>query len=189
MPGIIHFDSEQDVRNLLNAFRSRGYKDLDTASNYPGSEARLGQADAERQFTIHTKVHGWGNGDSKASKIESSVEKSLADLKTSSVETMFLHVPDRQTPFEETAKAMNDAYEQGKFNKWGISNYTAAELQTFLDICETKGYVKPSVYEGHYNAIVRSGEKELFPILRKHNMAFFAFRCAVQLPELESNSD
>lgn len=176
MPGIIHFDSENDVQSLLDAFYSRGYKDVDTGSNYAGSEARLGQAGASSRFRIHTKIRGWGSGWLEPAKIESSIEKSLEDLHTSTVETMFLHVPDRQTPFEDTANAINDAYLQGKFKKWGISNYTAAEVKKFIEICEEKGYVKPSVYEGHYNAITRGGEKELFPLLRKHDMAFFAYR-------------
>ncbi|RAO71655.1 uncharacterized protein BHQ10_007667 [Talaromyces amestolkiae] len=175
MPGIIHFDNEDDVHSLLDAFYSRGYKDVDTASNYHGSEARLGQAGAASQFNIHTKVHSWGSGYLEPAKIESSIEKSLKDLHASTVETMFLHVPDRQTPFEDTAKAMNNAYLQGKFRKWGISNYTAAEVKKFIEICDEKGYVKPSVYEGHYNAIVRGGEQELFPLLREHDMAFFAY--------------
>jgi aflatoxin B1 aldehyde reductase len=51
-------------------------------------------------------------------------------------------------------------------------------VQKFVDICEEKGYIKPSVYQGHYNAIVRGGEKELFPLLRKNNIAFFAYRYA-----------
>jgi len=89
---------------------------------------------------------------------------------------MFLHVPDRQTPFEDTTKAMNDAIKHGKFEKFGLSNYTAVEVQKFIEICEQKGYTKPSVYQGHYNAVVRGGEKELFPLLRKHNIAFYAYR-------------
>lgn len=180
MPGVIHFDNEKDVQGLLDAFHSRGYRDLDTASNYPGSEARLGQTGAASRFTIHTKVRGMGNGDSEPSKIELSIKKSLEDLQTSTVDTMFLHAPDRQTPLEDTAKAMNDAYLQGKFKKWGISNFTAAEVEELIKICKSKGYVKPSVYEGHYNAIVRGGEKELFPLLHKHDMAFFAYRYADQ---------
>ncbi|KAE8553199.1 hypothetical protein TMatcc_007375 [Talaromyces marneffei ATCC 18224] len=175
MPGIVHFDYENDVKGLLDAFYSRGHREIDTASNYPGSEAHLGQVGAVGPFTIHTKVRGWGSGDFEPSKIQLSIEKSLQDLRTPTVETMFLHVPDRQTPFEDTAKAMNDACHQGKFKKWGFSNYTAAEVEKFIEVCDEKGYAKPSVYEGHYNAIVRGGEKELFPLLRKHNMAFFAF--------------
>lgn len=82
----------------------------------------------------------------------------------------------RQTPVEDTVKAKDDAMQQGKFRKFGLSNYTAAEVQKFIEICERKGYVKPSMYQGHYSAIVRGGEKELFPLLRKHNIAFFAYR-------------
>ncbi|GFF45080.1 aflatoxin B1 aldehyde reductase member 3 [Aspergillus lentulus] len=174
-PGTVHFDNANDVQALLDAFRNRGYRHIDTASNYDGSEKRLGQAEAASRFTIHSKVRGRGPGDLEPSKIDLSIRQSLDALKTSAVETMFLHVPDRQTPFEDTAKAMNDAFQQGKFKKFGLSNYTAAEVQKFIDICEEKGYVKPSVYQGHYNAIVRGGEKELFPLLRKHNIAFFAY--------------
>ncbi|KAK1988363.1 NADP-dependent oxidoreductase domain-containing protein [Colletotrichum cereale] len=179
-PGSSHFDSEQDVRALLDAYYSRGYKHLDTARDYsptvPGaSESRLGQAKAASQFLIHTKVHSADPGDHEPAKLQLSINQSLGDLQTSSVETMFLHFPDRQTPFEDTAKAMDEAFRQGKFRHYGLSNYSAAEVQKFLDICEQYGYTKPSVYEGHYNAIVRGGEKELFPLLRKHNMAFYAY--------------
>jgi aflatoxin B1 aldehyde reductase len=165
----------------VDAFHDRGYTHIDTARDYspsaPGaSEARLGQVGAASRFTIHTKVHSGQPGDHEPSKIALSIEQSLDALKTSSVETMFLHVPDRQTPFEDAAKAMNDALQRGQFKKFGLSNYTPAEVQKFIEICEQKGYTKPSVYQGHYNAIVRGGEKELFPILRKHNIAFFAYR-------------
>ncbi len=180
-PGIVHFDSVKDVQNLLDAFHNRGYTHIDTARDYspnaPGaSEERLGQVGAASRFTIHTKVHSGHPGDHEPSKVDLSIGQSLDALKTSAVETMFLHVPDRKTPFEDTAKAMNDAIQQGKFKKFGLSNYTAAEVQKFIEICEQKGYTKPSVYQGHYNAIVRGGEKELFPLLRKHNIAFFAYR-------------
>lgn len=179
-PGHVRFDDLKDVNSLLDTFYSRGYRHLDTASAYspdaPGtSEERLGQVQAASRFIIHTKVHS-GAGDHEPSKIDSSIQLSLKSLKTPSVETMFLHMPDRQTPFEDTAKAMNDAIKQGKVEKFGLSNYPATEVQKFIDICEENGYAKPSVYQGHYNAIVRGGEKELFPLLRKHNIAFFAYR-------------
>lgn len=105
-----------------------------------------------------------------------SIGQSLDALNASTVETIFLHIPDRQTPFEDTAKAMNDAHQEGKYKKFGLSNYTATEVQMFIDICEGKGYIKPSTYQGHYNAIVRGGEKELFPLLRKHKIPFYAYR-------------
>lgn len=165
----------------MDAFYCRSYRHIDTARDYspssPGSsEARLGQAGAASRLTIHSKVHSGQAGDHEPLKIDLSIGQSLDALKTSTVETMFLHVPDRRTPFEETSKAMHDAFQQGKFKHFGLSNYTAAEVQQFIEICEQKGYAKPSVYQEHYNAIVRGGEKELFPLLRKHNIAFFAYR-------------
>ncbi|KAK1621901.1 aflatoxin B1 aldehyde reductase member 2 [Colletotrichum phormii] len=179
-PQTSHFDSEQDVQALLDAFHSRGYRHLDTARDYspnaPGaSESRLGKSKAASRFSIHTKVHSADPGDHQSAKLELSISRSLSDLQTPTVETMFLHFPDRQTPFEETIKKMDAALQQGKFKNYGLSNYSAVEVQRVLDVCDQHGYAKPKVYEGHYNAIVRGGEKELFPLLRKHGMAFYAY--------------
>ncbi|KAI1102858.1 putative aldo/keto reductase [Jackrogersella minutella] len=168
-------DKSSNVQALLDAFRSRGYEEIDTGRDYNCSEKRLGQVGAASRFTIHSKVHSGHPGDHEPSAIALSIEQTLDALKTSSVETMFLHVPDRQTPFKDTVRAINDAFKQGKFKKFGLSNYTVAEVKEFIEICEENDYVKPSVYQGHYNAIVRGGERELFPLLRQHNIAFFAF--------------
>lgn len=174
--GIVHFSTPDDVTRLLDAFYQRGYRQLDTASLYPGSEACLGQVDAAAKFVIHTKVHSGQPGDHEASKVKDSIEKSLADLKTKQVDTMFLHLPDRQTAFEEVAKAMNEAAEAGAFKRFGLSNYAPNEVEEFVSISQKHGYIMPSVYQGSYNALVRGGEEALFPLLRKNNMSFFAYR-------------
>ncbi len=69
---------------------------------------------------------------------------------------------------------MNKAYQEGKFKYFGLSNYTADEVERIVQICKDRGFVEPSVYQGQYNPIVRGGEKELFPVLRKHKIAFYA---------------
>jgi hypothetical protein len=46
------------------------------------------------------------------------------------------------------------------------------EARQITDLCERNDYVKPSVYQGQYSAIVRGGMKELFSLLRKYGMAF-----------------
>lgn len=137
---------------------------------------RLGAVGAPSRFIVHSKIQSGQPGDHTAAKIQLSIKESLDALQTSTVETMFLHVPDRETPFEEAIKTMNDALNQGKFKQYGLSNYSAAEVQEIIDICVRNGYTKPAIFQGHYNAIVRGGEKELFPLLRKHNIAFFAYR-------------
>jgi aflatoxin B1 aldehyde reductase len=43
----------------------------------------------------------------------------------SQLEMWYLHGPDRKTPYEVTLKAVNDLYKEGKFKRFGISNYHA----------------------------------------------------------------
>ena len=108
------FDSVKDAAALLGAFHRRGYNEIDEARNCsphaPGSsEVRLGQAGAASRFTIHLKVRSLQHGDHEPSNIDLSIEETLDALETSAVETIFVHVLDRRTPFEDTAGAMNNA--------------------------------------------------------------------------------
>lgn len=48
-------------------------------------------------------------------------------------------------------------------------------MRDLLSVCSAKGYVKPSIYQGQYNALFRSCEKYLFPLLREHNIKFYAY--------------
>jgi aflatoxin B1 aldehyde reductase len=100
---------------------------------------------------------------------------SLELLNIPAINVEYLYVPDRATPFASTLEAMDHAYRAGKFRHTGLSNFTAGEVDEMVAICTAKGFCKPSVYQGQYNAIVRSGEAQLFPTLRKHGIAFYAW--------------
>ena len=43
------------------------------------------------------------------------------------------------------------------------------------DYAASKGYVLPTVFQGHYNAVARHDETALFPLLRELNIAFYAY--------------
>jgi aflatoxin B1 aldehyde reductase len=70
---------------------------------------------------------------------------------------------------------MNEAHEAGKFEKFGLSNYRADEVEEIYKICEEHAWVKPTVYQGQYNAIARLPEEDLLPTLRKYNISYYAF--------------
>jgi aflatoxin B1 aldehyde reductase len=72
---------------------------------------------------------------------------------------MYLHAPDRTTPFAETMEAVDKEYRAGKFEEFGLSNFNATEVEECVEI----DYVVPTVYQGHYNAITRGAEKGLSP--------------------------
>ncbi|KAG0652672.1 Oxidoreductase sirO [Hyphodiscus hymeniophilus] len=177
---IARFNTPDEVNSFLNTWYDRGYRDIDTARNYSphargSSEPRLGAVEAGKRFTIDTKVKSGQAGDHSKENIEKEIDVSLAALKVKKLDILYLHMPDRATAFEETVEAMDKGYREGKFKRFGLSNFTAAEVEQIVEISESKGFVKPSVYQGQFNPIVRGGEKELFPILRKHGIAFYAW--------------
>lgn len=165
---------------FLDVLKRHNVTTIDTSRNYPRgapgtSEDLIGTVHAASQgFVIDTKVSN-EKGDHKYERIIQSVDGSLASLGVSKVRVEYLHWPDRSVKLEEPLRALNQKYNEGKFEKFGISNYSAEEVEEILGICEREGWVKPSVYQGHYNALCRRGEKQLFPTLRANNISFYAY--------------
>ncbi|KAJ3300867.1 hypothetical protein HDU76_005997, partial [Blyttiomyces sp. JEL0837] len=152
----------------------------DTARMYCGgnTEEVLGELNVQRSepfFKIHTKCYPTELGDHAPEKVKASFRTSLAALKTDKVDVFYLHAPDHGTPFEDTLKAVNELYLEGKFTELGLSNYAAWEVMQIWYICKTKGYVLPTLYQGMYNALTRDVERELFPCLRQLGMRFYAY--------------
>lgn len=189
------FSSPDLASPILSLLRSRGVTELDTARAYPvgspgTSEALLGSLAVSTWATLSTKVTSWAPGSHGAENIAKSVAASLKALglegegkvlgteegPTGKVDIMYLHSPDRATPFEETCRAMDQEYRRGRFERFGLSNYRADEVEEIVRICEEHGWVQPTVYQGRYNAIIRSGEELLFPVLRRHGIGFYAYR-------------
>lgn len=169
---------------MLDAVYERGVRQIDTARGYapqaPGSsEQLLGAVEAGKRFTIDSKVLFAGPDDTpmhSKDKIGESVRASLEALGQAQVNVYYLHMPERRTPFEDAHEALDEAFRAGQIKQFGISNHTPEEVEQFIARATTKGLVAPTVYQGHYNPIVRGGEKELFPLLRKHGIAFYAYR-------------
>ncbi|RMZ84482.1 hypothetical protein DV738_g725, partial [Chaetothyriales sp. CBS 135597] len=172
----------EDLQQFVSKFRSRGYLDIDTARAYPvgrgGSCEKLLGAEELRLSkwaNVSTKVSSFMPGSHRTKNIALSIERSLEALNTDSVDIMYLHAPDRATPFKETCEAMHNAFLDGKFERFGLSNYTVEQVEEILKVCEENGFVKPSVYQGQYNPICRGAEERLLTLLRANNIAFYAY--------------
>ncbi|KAF9117053.1 hypothetical protein BGX27_005603 [Mortierella sp. AM989] len=166
----------EKVRPFTDSFFSHGHAEIDTAGSYCGGDTEkvLGQLKIDG-LSVGTKVwpstpnaHGYEN-------LSRTLHESLAALNTSKIDIFYLHAPDRTTPFEETAKAMDKLYREGHFERFGLSNYASWEVALIYKICETNGYVLPTVYQGMYNPLARSVVPELLPCLKKLNIAFYAY--------------
>ncbi|CVL07838.1 related to potassium channel beta subunit protein [Fusarium mangiferae] len=168
---------------MLDLFQEHGGKAIDTARVYAqgSSEEYLGQLDWQtRGFRVDTKLYpnihdGTGKITHSTDDLRKHLDESLKALKTDKIDLWYLHGPDRDTPFEETLRACNELHKEGKFNRLGVSNYMAWEVAYMSELCIREGWIRPTVYQGVYNAIHRTVEMELFPCLRHYGITFYAF--------------
>lgn len=128
---------------FINAFNAHGHVELDTAAMYPPgnpghSEPEL--AGAPSWAAISTKLPGsFEPGAQSGERIIQGLAVGLDKLKKEQVEILYLHFPDSSIPFEGTLAAVNEAYKAGKLRRFGISNFSPAQVKEVLMICEEKG--------------------------------------------------
>ena len=59
---------------------------------------------------------------------------------------------------------------RGKFVKLGLSNFTAFEVAEVVMHCKYNNWVRPTIYQGMYNAITRNIEQELIPACKRYGL-------------------
>ncbi|KAM0282062.1 hypothetical protein ACHAO9_010383 [Fusarium lateritium] len=173
----------KEAGEMLDLFQEHGGTIVDTARVYAqgSSEEYLGQLDCKsRGLRVDTKLYpnihdGTGKITHSAQDLRKHLEESLKALKADNIDLWYLHGPDRDTSFEETLKACNELHKEGKFNRLGVSNYMAWEMAYMSELCIREGWIRPTVYQGVYNAIHRTVEMELFPCLKHYGITFYAF--------------
>jgi aflatoxin B1 aldehyde reductase len=176
--GSSKLSGQEQLRSFLKTLKTRNIKELDTARVYNTgkSEEDLGSVpEAQNDFAIATKAPGFSPGSLAYQKVIDNCNASLAALRQQKLDLYYFHGPDRKTPLEESLRAVDQLHREGKFTRFGVSNYHVTEVEEILQLCAKHDFVRPSVYQGGYNALFRAGEKELFPLLRQHNIAFYAY--------------
>ncbi|KAI0018702.1 NADP-dependent oxidoreductase domain-containing protein [Xylariomycetidae sp. FL0641] len=163
-----------DFKKCLDLFQSRGYNEVDTARVYTGTKQEAFTREAgwkERGLTLATKIKYPSElGAHTADKVVESMETSLKELGTDCVDICYIHAADRATPFAETFEAMDKLHKAGKFVRLGVSNFTAAEVAEVVMMCKYNGWVRPTIYQGIYNAITRGIDAELIPACRRYGL-------------------
>jgi aflatoxin B1 aldehyde reductase len=190
--------SLSDLNKHLDYFQSKGYNEVDTARMYVGGKQEAYTRDAkwkDRGLTLATKVYPYEAGVHKPDKLKEHFNTSLKELDTKTVDIFYLHAPDHSVPFEETLGAVNELHKEGKFVELGLSNFAAWEVAEVWNICNERGWVKPTIYQAMYNAIsqslsylpcshvrnetnvhpARAIEPELIPCCRKYNISIVIY--------------
>jgi len=105
-----------------------------------------------------------------------SIDRSLQRIGTDYLDLYFCHRFDENTPVEETAHAMDDLVHQGKILYWGTSDWTGAQIQEAIRICNAKNLYRPQVEQPRYNLLARERiENDVCPTIAEHGMGLVTF--------------
>jgi aflatoxin B1 aldehyde reductase len=181
--GTMTFGPQVDTagsRAMLDRFFQSGHRELDTAYVYNEGDAEkiLGTVLSEmpeQDISIATKVHPKITGKLDGQAVMMQVNESLHRLRRDTIDILYLHFPDLNTPVEKALEVCAELHAQGKFKELGLSNFPAWMVVDVWHLCREHGWPTPSVYQGRYNGLTRNVEKELLPALRKLGMRFYAY--------------
>ena len=87
--------------------------------------------------------------------IEGTTE-SLKRLGLDYVDLLYCHRPDRNTPMEETVRAMNYLINTGKVFYWGTSEWNAEEIVQAWEVANRLGLIGPVMEQPQYNMLTRN---------------------------------
>ncbi len=181
--GTMTFGSQVDVgaaRNMVDMCLDRGVNFFDTANvyNQGRSEEVLGEVLGSRRkdVVLASKVHGaMGEppeyaGLSRAS-IRTAIEASLRRLNTDYLDIYYLHLPDYDTPIEESLAALEELRAEGLIRYPATSNYSAWQMCEMFGICERENWTKPWIAQPMYNLAARGIEPEYLPFTEQYGIS------------------
>jgi voltage-dependent potassium channel beta subunit len=159
---------EATARECMAAAYDAGVNFFDNAEVYAHGEAETIMGDALRKlgwrrssYVISTKFY-WGLHEGPNEKntlnrkyLMQAIDGSLARLRLDYVDIVYCHRPDRDTPIEETVRALHDMITAGKALYWGTSEWSAAEIAAAWQIAERHHLHKPVVEQPQYNVFHR----------------------------------
>ena len=174
-----------DERESVDAMRRAldlGINFFDTAQAYGfgASEQLLARAlqpeikNRREEVVLATKggLRPEGGGvvrDSSPGWLRQGVEDSLRFLGTDHIDLYQVHWPDEDTPFEETAGALQEMVEEGKIRYVGASNFDARQMAAFEETRKLDGLQPP------YHLFRREVEAESLPYCREHGVGVLVY--------------
>ena len=181
---------DEAARLVLNEALEQGITFIDTADVYGGgseegsggSESQLGRVLAGRRarFVVATKF-GMPMSELPLEKgasrrwIVTAAENSLRRLRTDYIDLYQIHVPDADTPIEETLRALDDLVRSGKVRYVGHSNFAAWQIADAEWTARTERLARPISAQMHYSLLNRGIEGEVIPACTAHRLSIIPY--------------
>jgi voltage-dependent potassium channel beta subunit len=158
----------QRAKECLAVAYDAGVNFFDNAEAYAGGESEriMGDAIRELDWPRHSYVVSskffWGLHDSvnhsntlNRKYLMEAIDASLERFGLDTLDLVFCHRADKETPIEETVWAMSDAISAGKAHYWGTSEWSADEIRAAWDIADRHHLHKPVMEQPEYNLFRR----------------------------------
>lgn len=170
---------EDVAEKCMAAAYEAGVNFFDNAEAYAGGQAEVVMGRVIKKLgwrreliVVSTKLY-WGGKEPNQrglnhKHIIEGANNSLRRLGMDYVDLIFCHRPDRETPIEETVRAMDILIKQGKAFYWGTSEWSAAEIMRADTIARQYNLTPPSMEQPEYNMFRRERvEVEYLPIYKE----------------------
>lgn len=163
---------EATARRIVDRAAEQGVNFIDTADVYNDgrSEEITGRAIAANRdhWVLATKLAnptGAGPNDRGLSRahIFRAARASLRRIDVETIDILYLHKEDHQTPLPETVGAIADLVRAGDIRHFGVSNHRAWRIAEICRLCDDFGIDRPVVSQPYYNALNRMPEVEQLP--------------------------
>jgi voltage-dependent potassium channel beta subunit len=157
------------AKEIMTVAYDGGMNFFDNAEAYARGQAEtiMGQALKELgwardSYTVSSKVF-WGSAnDPKPTQmglsrkhVVEACHQALERLQLDYLDLYFCHRPDKNTPIEETVRAMHDLIQQGKVLYWGTSEWSAQQIMEAYSVARQYHLTPPTMEQPQYNMFHR----------------------------------
>src|ERR1700730_19226972 len=100
----------------------------------------FGDRRAAERFGIATRIHPGNFYGHEPQNVKRVFRESLARLKTGKVEILYLVMRDSATPIASTLSAIQELHDEGLFEEFGVSNFSAWQVAEGSEIAAGRGW-------------------------------------------------
>jgi voltage-dependent potassium channel beta subunit len=170
---------QEVAEKCMVAAYENGVNFFDNAEGYGNGQAEVVMGNVIKKLgwkrediVVSTKIFWGGKGPNDTGlshkHIIEGINNSLRRLQLDYVDLVFCHRPDRNTPIEETVRAMDKIIKDGKAFYWGTSEWSAAEIMRADGLARQFGLTPPTMEQPQYNMFERDRvEKEYDLVFRE----------------------
>lgn len=181
--------SREESFAVLDAYAAAGGNFLDTADRYMASaagneggesETIIGEWLAARgnrdQIVLATKIGRFpGLDDLRPETVHRATENSLKRLGIETIDLLYAHFDDEDTPVAETLGAFGELIEAGKVRHIAASNFSTGRLTEALAAADREDLPRYVALQPHYNLMERDFEHDQRQVCEREDLAVFPY--------------